>query len=184
VLAYVFWHSPRWGVDTAQYEQGLLGFQRTLAADPPDGFYGCSTHRLDGVPWLDDGTPYEDWYLVADFAALGDLNEAAIEGARRSPHDQVAGQASAGIAGVYARWFGHPAPDARVDGRHRWFAKPAGMAYENLRSELVQLVPERAVVWRRQMTLGPTPEFCLVEIEPVDVPWPTIDVTATRLVGA
>jgi hypothetical protein len=184
VLAYVFWHSPRLGVDRADYEQHLLGFQRVLAANPPDGFYGCSTHRLDGAPWIEGETTYEDWYLVADFAALGDLNEAAVEGARRAPHDDVASEATNGVGGVYGRWFGHPAPDARVNGRHRWFAKPDGLAYEDLRAELVHVVPERAVVWRRQMTLGPTPEFCLVEIEPVDVPWPTIDVAATRLAGA
>ena len=184
MLAFVFWHSPRPGVDRAEYEQHLLGFQRTMTADAPEWFYVCSTHRLDTAPWLEGDPAYEDWYLVADFAALGELNEAAVEGARRAPHDQVAAQSGHGTGGVYARWFGHPAPDARVDGRHRWFAKPDGMAYEDLRAALVQLVPERAVVWRRQMTLGPTPEFCLVEIEPVDVPWPTIDVAVTRLAGA
>ena len=44
-----------------------------------------------------------------------------------------------------------------------WFAKPAGMSYEDLYRMLqaeVERVGESGSVWQRQMVLGPAPEFC------------------------
>jgi hypothetical protein len=47
-----------------------------------------------------------------------------------------------------------------------WFAKPSGMTYENLYEILQPEVQQVADgLWQRQMTLGPTPEFCWHSLE-------------------
>ena len=54
-----------------------------------------------------------------------------------------------------------------------WFAKPAGMSYGALYTLLGALVEtEDAALWGRQMTLGPTPEFCLHTEAAVRLPVP------------
>jgi hypothetical protein len=50
-----------------------------------------------------------------------------------------------------------------ADRRGTWFDKPAGVAYEELYRALSQAASGAAAgLWGRQMTLGPTPEFCLL----------------------
>ena len=169
MLAYVFWHRPRPHVAPAHYEAGLAGFHAQLAAHPPAGFTASRRVRLDaGAPWLDgEGPAYEDWYLVEDWAALGRLNDAAVHGPRRTPHDAVAAEAGAGTAGIYRRMLGAPRPA----GAHAtWFAKPDGLPYAELGEALdARLQGADVSLWQRQMTLGPTPEFCLLADAPVDL---------------
>ncbi|MCI3948765.1 MAG: hypothetical protein K0R11_699, partial [Acidimicrobiales bacterium] len=108
MLAYVFWHSPAAGADLAAYEGALRDFHEVLRDDPPDGFSRSAALRVEGAPWLPGGAGYEDWYLVGGFADLGALNEAAVAGRRRAPHDVVAGRSDHGAGGVYAHWAGAP----------------------------------------------------------------------------
>jgi hypothetical protein len=181
VLAYVFWHRPRGHVAPAHYEAGLARFHAALAAHPPEGLRESLFARLDAAPWLGaaDGPAYEDWYLVEDWTALGRLNDAAVHGPRRTPHDAVAAEAGAGIAGVYRRMLGAPRPA----GAHAtWFAKPDGLSYSELGADLdARLHGTDASLWQRQMTLGPTPEFCLLADAPVDLgAWRTV-VTARQV---
>jgi hypothetical protein len=162
VIAYVFWH--RAGTETGGYEAGLTAFHEALRAHPPAGFVGSRAFRLDAAPWLPgDGPVYEDWYLVADWAAMGTLNEGAVSGARSRPHDAVAAQAREGTAGVYAPLHGGEPAAGEVS----WVAKPAGMSYADFHAEL-------GAAWQRQMVLGPTPEYV---VESADVPWPAVRVT-------
>jgi hypothetical protein len=147
MLAYVFWHTRGDEVAAADYEPRLDAFHAAIGV--PSAWFAVS-----GLPWIPGGDGYEDWYLVEDFAALGELNERAVSGPRRAPHDAAAAQAAWGIAGIYRIKRGEP----RLDGVRyaAWRAKPAGVAYEAFEGE----VPGRAV-WQRQMTLGPTPEYVL-----------------------
>jgi hypothetical protein len=164
VIAYVFWH--RAGTEAGAYEAGLEAFHDALRAQPPAGFVGSGAFRLDAAPWLaGDGPAYEDWYLVADWAALGTLNEGAGSGARSQPHDAVAAQAREGAGGVYAPLHG----GEPVAGEVAWLAKPDGMSYADFHAAL----GSRAA-WQRQMVLGPAPEYV---IESADVPWPAVRVT-------
>jgi hypothetical protein len=168
VLAYVFWHRPRPHVAPAHYEASLTAFHTALRAHAPEGLRGSLAFGLDAAPWLDGPDPaYEDWYLVDDWAAVGRLNEAAVHGPRRTPHHTVAAEAGAGIAGLYRRMVGAPDPG----GAHAtWFAKPDGMTYDELGTELdARLAGRDASLWQRQMTLGPTPELCLLSDAPVDL---------------
>ena len=88
MLAYVFWHWPRPGVDAQSYVDHLVSFHRTLNENRFAGFHGSRVFRIRGVSWLDTtGDAYEDWYLLDDSSALDRINEAAVSGACEAPHN-------------------------------------------------------------------------------------------------
>ena len=168
MLAYTFWHWKRPDVSPETYEARQRDFQAALAAHPPDGFLQGTTVRLEGAPWAAEGrTAYEDWYLVRDMASLDSLNQAAVTAARQVPHDAVARLAADGIAGLYRLRAGTPIFPPHLA---TWFHKPAGMSYSSLFEALAPVIATAAALWMRQMTLGPTPEFCLHSKEPVELP--------------
>lgn len=174
MLAYVFWHRPGPGIDSRSYEAALLAFHGALAADHPPGFRRSATFRVDRVRWLPGkGQGFEDWYLVADSAALDSLNVAAVGPGCREAHDGVAGDAAAGVAGLYRLRGG--VDDLESAPRAVWFQKPAGTSYDALYSTLAPaLAGTDAGLWGRMMTLGPTPEFCLTL--PEGAPRPAVKV--------
>jgi hypothetical protein len=102
VLAYVFWHAPRSIDGIAAYEAALAGFHRSLDPAGIGGFGGSQAFLVQGAVWVSSPVVYEDWYLVDDFTALGELNVAAVSAHRQRPHDDVARIAAKGTAGVYA----------------------------------------------------------------------------------
>jgi len=53
-------------------------------------------------------------------------------------------------------------------------AKPRGTGYGDFEEELVG-VGAAGSVWKRQMTLGPTPEFVVLAPLPLALPWPTVE---------
>ena len=120
MLAYVFWHRPRAGTDSAAYERAQLAFHRSLARNPPVGMRASAIFRLVECPWLEpqegaDAAGYEDWYLLADFTALGVLNEAAVGRGHRSRHDRAASLFGAGAGGLYGLIEGHAAIGAGTE---------------------------------------------------------------------
>ena len=124
--------------------------------------HGSDTRNLTGLPVE---TVYGD---VRDMASLDSLNQAAVTAARQAPHDAVAQLAADGIAGLYRLRAGTPMFPPRLA---TWFGKPTGMGYPALFEALAPLVAAgSAALWMRQMTLGPTPEFCLHSNEPVTLP--------------
>lgn len=167
MLVYAFWHWPDPSVDVATYETLQCAFQAALADHPPPGFLRGTTMRLSGAPWAaGGGAAYEDWYLVQSMKDLPALNDAAVSGPRKAPHDAVARAAAGGTAGLYGLRGGAPVARPAVA---VWFSKPAGMPYAELFAELAPLCADGAL-WMRQMVLGPTPEFCLHCPEPVKLP--------------
>ena len=134
MLAYVFWHRPAPDVEPAAYEDALRAFHSSLT-NPSASF------RLQSMPFGDHGPGYEDWYLVDDWNALGELNVTAVDAAHKAPHDAAARRAAAGWGGVYALVGGDALepPEAA-----RW-------SHER---------PQASVLWQRQMVLGPAPEYC------------------------
>src|SRR5436190_17066242 len=102
MLAYVFWHTPAPSADRERYERLLIDFHKTLGAHAPPGFKASFVFRTQNAPWIGNGGPaYEDWYIIEDSAALDAINDAAISGPRKAPHDLVASLAAAGAAGLY-----------------------------------------------------------------------------------
>ncbi len=140
MLAYVFWHRPH----TADgYEAALERFHAGLRNNPPPGFVSSWWSRIPPMPWLPAAPPgqvslIEDWYMVEDFTALGELNDAAVTQTVRE-HDEVAALSGFGTAGLYRLVAGDPVP-----GTSEWSATP----------------PAEGNVWRRVMVLGPAPEYC------------------------
>jgi hypothetical protein len=174
VLAYVFWHWPEPGIAAADYEGALLTFHRALGEARLPGFRGSAVCRVEGADWLPAPAAYEDWYLVDDFAALGALNAGAVAGGCQRPHDAAARLAAGGTAGLYrlaagaAGGGGTPAQPVAT-----WLAKPAGMRYPELLSALARWTADgHHTLWQRQMTLGPTSEFCLLGPRPVGLALP------------
>jgi hypothetical protein len=168
MLAYVFWHRARPGAEG--YEERLVAFHAALQAHPTAGFVTSRAFRLDDAPWLPgDGPPYEDWYLVADWAALGQLNVGAVSGASADPHDAVAALSREGGGGVYAPLHG----GEPVAGEVAWLAKPPGMSYSDFHAALGD-----RPAWQRQMVLGPAPEYV---IEQPPVRWSSVSVRRKQL---
>jgi len=147
MLAYVFWHRPQPGTPLADYEEGLRAFHGRVSVP-------SASFRVSALPFGDADAGYEDWYLVASWAALGELNAAAVSGARRPPHDAVARLAADGWGAVYLLVRGHARPPTTT----RWVSKPSTESYDAFLAGT-----PAPTVWQRQMTLGPASEFCLVD---------------------
>jgi hypothetical protein len=143
VLAYVFFHRPAPDVGVGVYERGLAAFHRSLGT-------ASASFRLEALPFGDGGPGYEDWYLVDDWSALGEIGAVALAPQRRREHDAVAARSGEGWGGVWALRYGDPVPPPGV----RWASKPRG------RTDDAFLAAEDAsTVWQRQLVLGPAPEF-------------------------
>ena len=184
MLAYVFWHWPQPGAERTTYEHRLAEFHKAVRASSPPGFRASAVFRLQGAPWVPADSGYEDWYVLDGSAALDPLNDAAISGARKLPHDAAAQLAAGGTAGLYRLRAGEEAL-GRARFSH-WFAKPAGMRYDDLYARL-RTVSDRpgVALWGRQMTLGPTPEFCLQAPERVQLPagFSALSIELGKIVG-
>jgi len=170
MLAYVFWHWARPQVAAKEYEANLAAFHRNLATTPPQGFRHSLTFRVDSLPWHGDrAAGYEDWYLVANSAALDPLNATAVSGNNRTPHDRVASAAAGGTGGLYRLQHGTLAlTDASFAA---WLDKPEGTRYVDF-DALLRTWTENVEIsaWQRQMVLGPAPEYCILSRENLGLP--------------
>jgi hypothetical protein len=163
MLAYVFWHQPGEGVDSDVYERAAERFHRSLAHMPPVGLRGSALYRAVDLPWLAGQTSYEDWYLLDDFSAVGVLNEAAVAHGHRDAHDEVASRFGTGAGGMYGLLEGHP--DLQCT-KVVWVSRPSGSKPAALGELLGDgMEPAHASLWRRQLVLGPAPEYCLLAPE-------------------
>ena len=169
MLAYLFWHRPKTDVETGAYERYLTGFHETLATTDVDGFQGSATFRIEGASWMGSGRQvYEDWYLLDGSYAMDPLNEAAVSGARKEPHDAAAHAATDGAGGLYQLKSGGPGVAAQ---NAFWFSKPAGVGYPEFYERLETWTEDpNSSLWRRQMVLGPAPEFCLLASKNIQLP--------------
>src|SRR5262249_11507159 len=124
-------------------------------------------YRLDGqAAWLGGSPAYADWYLVDNSAALDPLNIAAVSGVCEEPHARVAHAMAAGAGSLLGLYGGQPDVSAA---RHITFVtKPRTMSYDIFKVEMGGI--PTSGLWRRQMVLGPTPEFALLSAAPITVP--------------
>jgi hypothetical protein len=159
-LAYVFWH---WPAQRSQYEERMQAFHAALERP------GTVTFRLDTCPFGDPEPPYEDWYPVTDWADLGTLNDLAVSGTRKNPHDAVAAMSRKGAGGVY-RLIENEVPLRDVTFAAWSSARPSEP-------------PANAAVWQRQLVLGPAPEYAVLAASPFDAA-PDAVLTRPRLVAS
>jgi hypothetical protein len=169
MLAYVFWHWRRFGVQSRDYEAHLVNFHRALNQSPPAGFSWSACLAISNGSWANDGKDaYEDWYLINDSGALDALNDAAVSASRKAPHDAAAAVAADGAGGLYRARSGVPTTTPK---HAHWFGKPDGWSYAKLHDVLSPFTaPRDRVLWQRQMVLGPAREFCLQSSEPLTFP--------------
>lgn len=164
MLGYVFWHRPRGGVPAQEYEEAQLAFHRSLQREPPGGLLGSACLRAD-LPWLEgEGPGYEDWYVLRDHAALGVLGEAATGRGHRTSHDRAARASGRGAGGLYALLDGAgDIPAAIAAARVAVWVTPSRGGRARELAELLADGAETPVsVWRRELVLGPAPEFCVL----------------------
>jgi len=161
MLAYVFWHWPNDRVSRNEYATDLQRFHETLAVNKSAGFNGSIVLSLQDADWLSaPGTVYEEWYLLDDSAAMDPLNHAAVHDACEEPHNRVARNAGGGTGGLYRLRIG--APSVATSTFATWISKPEKMAYKDFYQSLeVPCAQSGVALWGRQMTLGPTTEFCI-----------------------
>lgn len=170
MLAYVFWHWPRPDIERGQYLDHLTDFHRTLAANKPPGFQRSVVFRISGANWLNTaGEAYEEWYLLDNSAAMDPLNDGAVSGVCEAPHNRVAREAADGTGGLYRLRAGEA--DLAEAKFATWLSKPAGVSYQDFYAELESLTSQPGVaLWGRQMTLGPTTEFCIHSRSRIQLP--------------
>jgi hypothetical protein len=168
VLAYLFWHRPVAGVERPAYEQALLRLHRSLGARPPVGFLGSLCRRVSALRWLEGEDGYEDWYLLEDYAALGVLGEAAVAGGHRSAHEGIAKEMAAGVGGLYRLCEGAAKPEEAS--LCVWVSPARNSARSAVEAMLLGDGSERDEMglWRRELVLGPAPEYCLRARRPPD----------------
>jgi hypothetical protein len=166
MLAYVFWHWPAPDQDVVAYETAERDFLDALGRAAPSGFLDCSTFRVGGeAPWLGGAPAYADWYLVQDSAALDHLNEAAVTGVCEEPHYRLTRAMGAGAGSLLQLRSG----DVELTSARRltWLLKPREMPYADLYAALSSI---SGSLWRRQMVLGPTPEFGILSTQAPTLP--------------
>jgi hypothetical protein len=170
LLAYVFWHWPKQEVSTMSYEEKLTAFLASLNDDRPSGMVQAFSFRVDQLPWGPQGGHlYEDWYILEGFSALEGLSDAAVSGATKSPHDSVARDYLKGTASIFRCISGDlPLGEERVVS---WVDKTPGVPYPSFYDEIAGVVgDQQARLWRRQLVLGPSTQFCLRSTEQIQFP--------------
>lgn len=168
--AYVFWHRPLTSVDQEAYEASLVVFHAELAKRRGNGFAGSATYRLSGVPWLAGTRVYEDWNFIESSAALDGLNETAVAADMWDTHAGISSKTDEGHGGLYYHIVGERNPAALA--RTAWLTRPRGIRYQAPLAELVRQIPRTMSVWRKQMVLGPAPEFAILGDTFIDLDLP------------
>ena len=160
MTAYLFWHRPFAEVGRDAYEAALVDFHRALVARGCPGFEGSASYRISATPWLDGGPGYEDWNFVESSAGLDPLNKTAVAPEMWEVHAGISGKTAVGHGGLYYHILGGADPRALT--RTAWLTRPRGIRYEAPLREIAAQVKGPVSVWRKQMVLGPAPEFALL----------------------
>lgn len=171
MLAYVFWHWPRPGIASDEYETRQRAFHAALAARGPSALQRSYIWRVTGPSWTPVTVAWEDWYLLDDSAGLDALNAAAVSDPLRAEHDSAAELADGGVAALYTPAGPRAGQPFSLEGRYAlWFHKPEHMRYSTLYQRLGDDLPR---LWMRMMVLGPAPEFCLMtdDLHALDPEW-------------
>ena len=170
MLAYVFWHWPQSHITRELYLEHLVAFHQTLGANKPRGFKRSVVFSIRSANWLNtSGEAFEEWYLLEDSAAMDPLNDAAVSGVCEEPHNRVAREAADGTGGLYRLRTGQE--DLAQSRFAVWLSKPNGVSYPDFYRALEPITSQQGVaLWGRQMTLGPTTEFCIHSPAPIQLP--------------
>lgn len=160
MFAYIFWHARDEAYPAEEYEGRLEDFHRALSKRGFKGFRGSLAFKIGPTPWLPAGG-YEDWYVVEGLSVLEALNQAIGEPELGRLHSLIARMASEGKGTIIAPRT--PKPRRPTAAKATWLSKPRHIGYQEFYSEIEPLAQRRgATLWRRQLALGPAPEFLLL----------------------
>ena len=160
MIAYVFWHAAPDGAAIAEYEKTVVRFGSALADANVPGLLGNASYAIGRTPWLGE-SGYEDWAWLEGSWALDALNELAVSGATKAPHDAVARATKhGGFGALYYLVAGeHRVP---TDSKVFWLSRPRGISWRETMPIIAKSASAEVAVWRRQMVLGPSTEFALI----------------------
>jgi hypothetical protein len=157
-LAYVFFHRPRSAVGRTDYERALARFHIRLARSPTRGVRENAALRLPRAPW--DETPprplYVDWYTLDGFESLDPIRAVAYRSPWVRAHRAIARRAAEGWGALYASTGSARPPE--LGESLVWFGAEALATFPG--GNPLRTGPPEGTLWRRQLALGPSPEFC------------------------
>lgn len=169
MIAYVFWHQKMELVSSKTYESALITFHRSLYNFGVRGYIGSQTFKIEGAYWMGaTESGYEDWYLLEDSGVMDKINQAAISGSVKDPHNAAAHMATNLHAGLYV--IKSPYPSFLNGKSATWFTKPKEMSLDQIINSHSDSNKRFGDLWMRQMVLGPTPEYCIVSENRIDLP--------------
>jgi hypothetical protein len=115
---------------------------------------------------------YEDWHLVDGWSAIGVLEEAAVSRGHLGAHEAIAAHAGSLTASIYRLiegqaqlaggscvWVGPAEAPAPRGSASRGSARRASPTLASLLGDGME--PTSDGLWRRCLSLGPAPEYCL-----------------------
>lgn len=164
MLAYVLWHRGGGDVERHTYESRIARFHSALAGVAPEGFSASYVFVVGSLPWIQGEPVYEEWYLLDDYGALGEL-ERAVQGEELADaHARVAANSVSVTASLFGLRSG--SGDPRPAAQATWLRKPADMSYADFDAAMVLALDEEgAGLWQRRLVLGSSSEFCLLADE-------------------
>jgi hypothetical protein len=164
-LAYAFFHRPRRTVRRTEYERALAQFHVRLAQTPTEGFRESAALRLATAPWREarPRAVYLDWYVVEGFQSLDPVRAVAYRPPWVRSHRAIARWAADGWGALYSGPRGARPPD--LGDRLAWFGSSSLLTVPW--GDLRRGGPPMGTLWRRQLALGPSPEFCWVTAGPI-----------------
>jgi hypothetical protein len=182
MIGYVFWHQKIDSVTSSDYEHTLKEFHEKLSQARIRGYLGSMSFKIEGARWMGSKmSGYEDWYYLTDSGVIDILNVGAVTGNMFPIHNNASGLATGMHAGLYQ--LKSPSANNTESSWCIWFSKPSGMSYDDLNKMISSTVPVQNIdYWRRQMVLGPTPEFCIMSNKRIDLSHETNPIYVKRSV--
>ncbi|MEM0136460.1 MAG: hypothetical protein QXU18_14735, partial [Thermoplasmatales archaeon] len=132
------------------------------------GYLGSISFKIEGAHWMGSKkSGYEDWYYMTDSGVIDILNRGAITGNMMPVHNNAAGLATGMHAGLYQ--LKSSSAKNKEATWCIWLSKPSGRSYDDFERMIGSTVASHNVdLFRRQMVLGPTPEFCILSEKRID----------------
>jgi len=156
--SYVFWHQPLARHSDQEYGAALMRFQAALMQAGVPGLSFTTSRAVARAPWLPEGG-YEDWYVTDSWAALEGMNHGAVAPAMHPAHNAVAELMQSGTGSIFKLLRGQLLSGAAP--RVFWLTRPRGIRFEADLALICESANTEVACWRRQLVLGPSPEFLL-----------------------
>lgn len=180
MIAIVFWSVRSPECPAGKFEKALLDFHEVLNQNRAEGFRRSVSFRVESeIPWIGaDTPPFEDWYLLSNFAALDALDRLVMSDQGLESHAFL--MENTGQAAATALYLQRGTAYVERNRLAYWFNKPPGVSTEGL-SALAGKRKSGSHLWTRALALGPKAN-CLLSNAPITLPADWHPVAARRSV--